>query len=175
MLRARLAAGNGGQILAPYFFPPKETVDSSSYARMKNDCALPQVDAYFGGRDKWVLQRDGATAHGSKVTTKFLADKKVRTLGSGKIFWPPTSAFLNPLDYYFNGRLKAALYNGDYDTSNLDAAKAAAIQLIGKWNGDPAMKDEIARACKQFQQRLEECARKEGAPVKKLPRKKNDA
>ena len=174
MLHVCLTAARGGRVLAPHFYDPGETVTHATCARMSNITSLPQIRSPV--KDKpWASQHDGASAHQCNDTCKFIAEKNIDMIAAK---WPAASAFLNPLDYYFNSKLETELYMNPekgHKVATLGEVKTAVLRIIEGFNADPVVCEEIRKACMQFAARCEECSRRDGSALAMGLRKKKPA
>lgn len=101
-----------GQIIGPHFF--ENTVNADSYLDLLNNY-LPQYleDVPFNVRARLWFQQDGAPAHYVHIIRQFLNHRyQNRWIGrAGPVLWPPRSPDLNPLDFYFWGYAKNAVFS----------------------------------------------------------------
>ncbi|QQP55961.1 Uncharacterized protein FKW44_000468 [Caligus rogercresseyi] len=71
-----------GDVMPPYFFQKKETVNKEVYKRVLEEVVVPWMDDVADGRP-YTFQQDSAPAHRAKIVLDFLALKTPN-------FWPPS-------------------------------------------------------------------------------------
>ena len=119
-----------GQIIGPHFF--ERTINGEMYLDfLQNHFPGYLEDIPINVRQRMWFQQDGAPAHYSRRVRRFLNQQyQNRWISRGvPVLWPPRSPDLNPLDYYFWGYSKDAVYQ-----------EAPATRLY--------MMDRIRRACR---------------------------
>jgi hypothetical protein len=105
-----------------------------------------------------VFQQDGAPAHTSNRTQKWLADNVAQFWD--KSMWPPSSPDLNPLDYSVWSVLESKACATSH--ANLEDLKASIVKA---WRG--LSKAYIVKTCLAFRRRLETVIEMEGGLIEK--------
>lgn len=149
--------GTDGFTIPPVWF--KKSMDGNDYRHMLEETVIPALNAHYG-RNKWVLQQDGAPSHTSIATQAFLTEK----LGSRgfwpKQFWPPSSPNLNPLDYFVWTHVEEKACATAHP--NITAMKQAVNEIWARMDAD-ILKSAISK----FRSRLQKCIAAEGGIFEK--------
>ncbi|QQP38155.1 Uncharacterized protein FKW44_018654, partial [Caligus rogercresseyi] len=122
-----------GDVMPPYFFQKKETVNKEMYKRVLEEVVVPGMDDVTDGRP-YTFQQDSAPAHWAKIVLDFLA-LNTPTFWPPS-FWPANSPDLNPCDYYLWGRFRA-VHHQDHE--------------------------EVSRACISFRRRVDSVVKNGGS------------
>ena len=95
----RLFGGGGaeGHIMPPHIFEVGFKVNTKVYLDVLKSVVIPWCNQVAGGRP-WVWQQDSAPAHKSKETQSWLQKECYDLVPFSH--WPPSSPYLNPLDYF---------------------------------------------------------------------------
>lgn len=107
-----------------------------------------------GGRP-FVFQQDGAPAHTSNATQKYLEDKVGITGFWPKTFWPPSSPDLNPLDYSVWWQMESKVNR--VRKNSLDNLRSS---IAKEWKA--LDKNYVCNVCAAFRRRLEKVVAAEG-------------
>ncbi len=111
------AMATDGSVMDPIFIPSGVTVNSMTYQSLVLPKLLSWMTEKFGppsgfrGEEEVgqaVLMQDGAPAHTSNSTQKYLADHLGKENFWNKSAWPPSSPDANPLDFSFWAALAEA-------------------------------------------------------------------
>lgn len=101
----------GDHLIGPYFLPSR--LNGVTYRQFLEE-TLPQLleDVPLIERTNTWFMHDGAPAHFSRPVREYLDERFAHQwIGrEGTQLWPPRSADLNPLDYFFWGYLKSLVY-----------------------------------------------------------------
>lgn len=110
-------------------------------------------------RNQLHFQHDGAPAHYGINVRNWLHERLPgRWIGrGGPISWPPRSPDLNPLDYYFWGRIKDIVYATEVDSEEVLRER---IRLAG--NQLRQNHFEVSRASRAITRRARICLREQG-------------
>lgn len=105
------------------------------------------------------FQQDGAPVHYGVIVRNWLNQRfPGRWIGrGGPIPWPPRSPDLNPLDYYFWGRIKDIVYATEFDR---EEELRERIRLAG--NQIRQNNFEVSRASHAITRRAQICLREQG-------------
>ena len=104
--------------------------------------------------NKFIFQQDGAPAHTSRHTQKWIAQNSPDFISKDE--WPPNSPDLKPLDYHIWGAMLHRYQQLLPKPENKEQLKHA-LQTI--WNELP--QDSINKAVLAFRKRLRACVRME--------------
>ena len=122
----------GDQLIGPYILP--DNLNGRSYQFFLTE-VLPELleNVPLDVRNNMWLQQDGAPPHYARVARNYLdqayPDRWIGRLGP--IRWPARSLDLNPLDFFFWGRMKELVYSTPVvDQMDLVARIAVAAQQI---------------------------------------------
>ncbi|QQP41915.1 Transposable element tcb2 transposase [Caligus rogercresseyi] len=142
-----------GDVMPPYFFQKKETVNKEVYKRVLEEVVVPWMDDVADGRP-YTFQQDSAPAHRAKIVLDFLALKTPNFWPPS--FWPANSPDLNPCDYYLWGKVEG-LACKKYHTS-VETLKQSIIKTMKEL--DP---QEVSRACISFRRRVDSVVKNGGS------------
>lgn len=151
-----------GHIIGPYFFDGN--VNGQAYLDFLEN-HLPEYleDIPLNVRQLMWLQQDGAPAHFAVNVREFLnAQFLDHWIGrGGPVPWPPRSPDLNPLDSYFWGYCKDAVYK-DAPTTRLDMMERVRRACA-------AVTPEIlTNVLNNYRRRSETCLANNGGPIEHL-------
>ncbi len=135
------------------FVPDGHGISSEVYIQIlgRFQEALKKSRPGLARSGRWTLLQDGAPAHTACPTRRWLGDHNITTLPH-----PGYLPDLNPMDYWFFDKLKAAVRGVRYQrVEDLHGAIDAAIKLI------PAQ--EFGTAMDKLPQRLRQCIDNQGA------------
>ncbi|QQP51465.1 Transposable element tcb2 transposase [Caligus rogercresseyi] len=121
-----------GDVMPPYFFQKKETVNKEVYKRVLEEALH--------------IPTGLSTGHRAKIVLDFLALKTPNFWPPS--FWPANSPDLNPCDYYLWGKVEG-LACKKYHTS-VETLKQSIIKTMKEL--DP---QEVSRACISFRRRVD--------------------
>ncbi|XP_076246510.1 uncharacterized protein LOC143186686 [Calliopsis andreniformis] len=117
----------GTQIIGPYLLPDR--LDGGAYKAFLQH-VLPDLleDVPLEVRRNMYYQHDGAPAHYDAQVRAYLTETfQDRWIGrGGPVAWPPRSPDINPLDFFFWGYLKNAVYRQPVQTPEELVAKIHA-------------------------------------------------
>ena len=136
-----------GKKMPPVFIPNGIKINTTEYIKILEKNVLPCITANYNmSTTQIVFQQDGAPAHTSKVTQKWL-EKNIPDFWP-KELWPPNSPDLNPLDYsvWWHVERKACAK----PHSNVDALKASISKVWAAMDSD-----YIVTTCAGFRRRIE--------------------
>lgn len=150
-------------ILGPYFFD--DNINAERYKQMLEDYFIPNAQGLESVEDFWFMQ-DGAKPHRTHEVFEYLDEHfHGRVIGLDYesrygcgIEWPPYSPDLNPCDYYLWGSLKDKIYKTR--PTSLDELRSRITSEINK-----ITTEELRRVINQFQKRLSEVQRHDGAHI----------
>jgi hypothetical protein len=146
-----------GRKCPPIFVPEGEKVNTEAYIGLLEANLLPWLRKNYPAGN-YVFQQDGAPAHTSNRTQKWLADNLAQFWN--KTLWPPSSPDLNPLDYSIWSVLESKACATSH--ANLDDLKASIVRA---WRG--LSKAYIVKTCQAFRRRLESVIELEGGLIEK--------
>jgi hypothetical protein len=97
-------------VVGPYFFDTM--VIGETFQKMLKDLCFPSLNT-FGLTHRTSFKQDGTPSHTAHTTLSLLNEVfKGRVISQGcPIPWPPRSPDLNPLDFWFWGYLKHAVFS----------------------------------------------------------------
>jgi DNA-binding Lrp family transcriptional regulator len=146
-----------GRKCPPIFVPQGEKVNTEAYIGLLEANLLPWLRKNYPAGN-YVFQQDGAPAHTSNRTQKWLADNVAQFWD--KSMWPPSSPDLNPLDYSVWSVLESKACATSH--ANLEDLKASIVKA---WRG--LSKAYIVKTCLAFRRRLETVIEMEGGLIEK--------
>ena len=143
-----------GDVLT-HFFEPTKKVNSTTYCEVLTKKVIPWMKDKSNGKS-FIFQQDSVTAHTDKKTIQLLQKAKIKFWP--KDDWPSNSPDLNPLDYYFWGRIvgKACLK----PHNSIIILKRSIKRAI-----DTVDKAEIIHAVSRFRSRVEAVVANEGGHI----------
>jgi len=149
-------------IIGPYFFEERNQpvrVNKDRYIDMIKNFVIPELKKKRKFSLTW-FQQDGATPHTAKKTIAFLKQafkERIISIHSGNdIQWSPRSPDLSTCDYFLWGYLKSRVYENK--PRSLQQLKQNIREEIKKIS-----KELCHRAFENFEKRLRECIRCDGA------------
>lgn len=155
-------------LIGPFLFTGN--VNSEAYCRMLEEEFIPVAQGLATTDDWWFMQ-DGAPCHRTTAAFEILdehfhgrvigLDYEPR-FGCG-IEWPPNSPDLNPCDYYLWGKLKDKVYRTKF--RSLEQLKEKVIEEMRQISTE-----ELTRAIRNFQERLEAVTEAEGQHIEQFIR-----
>ena len=119
--------------------------------RLERNFPLMEMDSHW-------FQHDGASIHTAKIVSTYLnkvCKRRWIGLNSNRLFWPPYSPDLSPLDFFLWGYVKDLVYSNNPETT--DDLKEKIIQTLNSI--PPKM---IAKACLSVNERCSNCIEREG-------------
>lgn len=135
------------------FIPEGVKVNAKRYKDLILEKHVKRIGITFVKKENWIIQQDGAPAHTAIINQDWLS-KNVPNFIS-RDHQPPSRPDLNPCDFYLWRRLEEKVNSKAYD--NIPALKQALTKVWGELD-----QNEVARACKTFQDQLSECLRAKG-------------
>ena len=146
-----------GHKCPPIFVPAGVKVNTEAYLELLESKVLPWLKKTYP-QGNYVFQQDGAPAHTSRRTQKWLAANMSDFWE--KTLWPPSSPDLNPLDY----SVWSVVENKACKTShaNVDHLKLSIIKV---WKA--MTKAYLMKTCSQFRTRLEKVIAQNGGLFEK--------
>ena len=143
-----------GDVLT-HFFEPRKKVNAATYCEVLTTKMIPWMKDKSNGKS-FVFQQDSATAHTAKKTVELLQRSKIKFWP--KDVWPSNSPDLNPLDYYFWGRIVGKACQKPHNS--IIALKRSIKRAI--YTVDKA---EIINAVLKFRSRVEAVITNEGGHI----------
>lgn len=125
-------------VVGPFFI--EGTINAERYCQLLEERIIPALNNLHLEGPLW-YQHDGAPAHFSLQTRNILdLHFPGRWIGrGGQIGWPPRSPDLTPLDFFFWGKIKSAVYNSS-PINNVEELKAritrASADILPQQNGN---------------------------------------
>ena len=122
--------------------------------RLERNFPLMEMDSHW-------FQQDGASIHTATIVSTHLNKVcKRRWIGleSNRLFWPPYSPDLSPLDFFLWGYVKDLVFGNNPETT--DDLKEKIIQTL---NSIPP--EMIAKACLSVNERCLNCIEREGERI----------
>lgn len=155
----------GNQIIGPSELPDR--LNAANYLFfLQNQLEDLMDEVPLAIRAGMHFQHDGAPAHFGRAVRHWLDQNyPARWIGrGGPIVWPPRSPDLNPVDYYFWGRMKDIVYATEVETRE-DLLER--INLAG--NMIRQNNFEILRASQSIRRRARMCIEQNGNLIEHLP------
>ena len=144
-----------GHIMPPHIFEGGLKVNTKVYLDVPKCVVIPWCNQVAGGRP-WVWQQDSAPAHKSKETQAWLQKECYDFVPISH--WPPSSPYLNPLDYFVWSYVENITNMTSYNT------KASLIAAIRRVFAElPTAL--VEKACSQFRIRMEAVIEAEGGYI----------
>lgn len=151
-----------GSMIGPHFF--ERTINGMMYLDfLQNHLPGYLEDIPLDVRQRMWFQQDGAPAHHAGIVTTFLRQKYHERLiiRNGPVPWPPRSPDLNPLDSYFWGFAKDAVYQEAPTTrENMMQRIIEACQSVTQ--------ETLQRVMRNFRRRLTLCLENQGGHFEHL-------
>ncbi len=97
--------GSNGKVMPPIWFETGYRLNANTYAKVMEATVIPWMKEGAGSAS-FAFQQDGAPAHTAKVVQNLLKEKLGEDGFWSKLFWPPSSPDLNPLDYSIWARVE---------------------------------------------------------------------
>lgn len=108
----------GDHIIGPFFIDG--TLNSEKYLQLLQNQVLPYIQEIPNiNINRIYFQQDGCPAHNSLAAKNFLSQQfPNRWIGTASetLSWPPRSADLSPLDFFYWGYLKESIYQHEIQT-----------------------------------------------------------
>lgn len=144
--------GSDGSICPPIFIDSGIKITSDVYIGILQSKVLPWLRKTYP-ENNFIWQQDGAPAHSSAKTQKFLREQMPEFWS--KELWPPSSPDLNPLDYAIWGHLESKI-----NRTSHSSVKALKSVISREWK--KISPSYISNVCKSFRSRLTKVIEKEG-------------
>ena len=129
------------------WFPKGYRLNSADYVEILETKLLPWIKQNFPDGNV-TLQQDGAPAHTSRRTQKFLSEQKEHFRFWSKTMWPPYSPDANPLDFSFWPHVENKACRRRHP--NLEALKSSVNDVWDNLNPD-----YIRNTSEAFHKRIE--------------------
>ncbi|QQP37277.1 Uncharacterized protein FKW44_017492 [Caligus rogercresseyi] len=134
-----------GQKMPPYFFKPREKVDTAAYYKVLRYTVLPWLKStYPSGNYTWT--QDGAPCHTSKKVQDFCRANMADFWPAD--MWPSSSPDLNPLDFSVWSVLESHACKTSH--ANLTSLQQAIVEA---W--DNLTEEYIKKSCASVRRRVE--------------------
>jgi inhibitor of nuclear factor kappa-B kinase subunit alpha len=146
-----------GKKCPPIFIPSGLKVNTDVYIGLLEQHLVPWLRKNYP-EGNYVFQQDGAPAHTSNRTQKWMAENLANFWS--KEVWPPSSPDLNPLDYSVWGVLEGKACKTSHPS--VDALK---VSIVKAWR--TLSKEYIVKTCRSFRTRLEKVVDAEGGLFEK--------
>ena len=145
-------------VIGPYFFDGNVT--SESYLEMLQDFFLPNLTPRQ--KETMFFQQDGAPPHWGRNVRAFLHENfPNRWIGrDGPIPWAARSPDLTPLDFFFWGFVKTAVYATLESVSNLGDLKTSIRSAI-----NDIQEEMLRKTFENVKKRYELCVRIDGGHI----------
>ena len=144
-----------GHIMPPHIFEVGLKINTKVYLDVLKSVVIPWYNRMAGGRP-WVWQQDSAPAHKSKETQAWLQKECNDFVPFSH--WPPSSPYLNSLDYFVWPYVENIT---NMTSHNTKVSLIAAIRRVFT-ELPPAL---VKKACSQFLIRIEAVIEAEGSYI----------
>ena len=144
-----------GHIMPPHIFEVGLKVNTKVYLDVLNSVVIPWCNQVVGGRS-WVWLQDLAPVHKSKETQAWLQKECYDFVPFSH--WSPSSADLNPLDYFVLSYVENITSMTSHNT------KASLIACIRRVFAE-LLPELVEKTCSQFQIRIEVQIEAEGGYI----------
>ena len=140
-----------------HFCAPGVKINSVYYTEyLLGDCLLPDCKQLYPNGD-FIFQQDGAPAHTSKLTIKYLHDRNIVIINPKE--WPPCSPDCNPMDYRIWALLEQTVYGGN----KIDTVEMLKQKITDAWNS--LSMDAVRSAIGEFVPRVQAVIRNAGGQI----------
>lgn len=153
----------GDRVIGPFFFNNSLNAERLLHFFDNEFWVAYNEDLPPNVREDMYLQLDGASIHNSRIVRQWLNDHfPMRWIGRNSPFelWPPRSADITPLDFYFWGMVKNKVYKTRPRTRD---ELCARIRQVCREISIP----ELRRVASQNRKRIEKCIRIDGGLVER--------